>query len=119
MRLFIIITGVLIVYCGMFMCSCYDQLEIDCPEDFEVLKNSAWTHDVDSGDVCCSIKMTEPEMDIFRRSLKEKGYVCVNRSRNRESFEKEAAHLLKNLEIIHLGEQRLRLIYTVSPHDSL
>lgn len=119
MRLFIIIVGVLGVYCGMFMCSCYERLEIDCPEDFEMLKSSEWTHDVDSGDVYFSIKMTEPEMDIFRRSLKEKGYVCANRSRNREAFEKEEDHLLKRLEIIHLGAQRIQLIYTVSPHDSL
>jgi len=72
MRLFIIITGitgVLIVCCGTFMCSCNERLEIDCPEDFDVLKSSEWMHDVDSGEVYCSIKMTEAEMGIFRRSL--------------------------------------------------
>ena len=119
MRLLIIIVGVLVVYCGAFMSSRHERLEIDCPEDFEVLKSSKRTHDVDSGNVFCSIKMTETEMDIFRRSLKEKGYVCANRSRSRESFEKEEGHLLKRLEIIHLGAQRIQLIYTVSPHDSL
>ena len=118
MRLFIIIVGVLVVYCGAFMCSRHERLEIDCPEDFEMLKSSEWMHDVDSGDVCCSIKMTATEMDIFRRSLKEKGYVCTNRSRNRETFEKEE-RLLKRLEIIYLGAQRVQLIYTVSPNAPL
>lgn len=93
------------VYCVMFAYSRYELLPVTCPEDFAILGDFVWTHDVDSGTASCSRRMTRSELKAFFLILEEKGYVRTRDFPNEFSFERIEKKVFKHLKIVSVGKE--------------